>query len=79
MDIQIKDAELLRLQKGDVLCINLPEKYRHDVLDHIRASVYKALERVGLTEDDVAVMVLDAGINVTVVRPEDIPICGGGN
>ena len=64
--IEIKDADLLRMQPGDVLVIKYPGVMSLEQRKYIREMVLKPS-----LPDGVKTLVLDHGMTFSVLRPEN--------
>lgn len=68
MDIKIEMAELVRLQKGDLLCFSVARPCKQESVAKMQKLIEKHLERIGFSKDDVCVMLLDDDVDVSVLR-----------
>ena len=66
--LPIKEAELVRLQKGDVFVFKFEYGLNPEQVIRLRAMVEKELGRVGFDPDDIAIMAMEAGSSVSVIR-----------
>ncbi len=70
--VETVETNILRLQPGDTLVFKFPQKLTDDQRVKILALLRKnILEPIGFAES-VALLILDDGIDLEVVRPEKI-------
>src|SRR5512146_2341003 len=65
-EIEIKDADVLRLQPGDILLIKAPGVLRTEACERIKQAWTRAFEQAGVK--GAVVMVQDAGLTALILR-----------
>ena len=67
-DIKIKDAELVRLQKGDILCLKCETPLSQKDVDRLTRAINHRLAKIGFKPDDICVVALDSDVDLSVIR-----------
>jgi len=68
MEMEIKDAELLRLQPGDLLVVTIDAVLPQSAVDRVKEKIERKLAQNGI--EGIVPLVLSSGATISIIRPD---------